>query len=61
MQKRPAMVYFRKKCIRRRALRSWLLFLSIVILLCCCHVKLLAALVLSGAVLIVIRCLLRYE
>jgi len=61
MQRRPAMVHIRKKCIRRRTLRNWLLFLSLLVLLCCWGVKLLLAMVLSGAVLIVVRMLLRYE
>ena len=57
LQRRPATVFVRKRCVKRKTIRSALLFIIILIVLFCCEVSFLLALLLSGAAVITIRIL----
>ena len=57
LQRRPATVFVRKRCVKRKTIRSALLFIIILIVLLCCEVSYLLALLLSGAAVITIRIL----
>lgn len=55
MQTRPSVVYFRRRCYKRRSLRCWLVFLCCLLLLVCCEVHFLLSLILAGIVTLVFR------
>ncbi len=57
LQRRPATVYVKKRCIKRKSIRCALLFAIVMILLLCCGVSFLPALLLSGAAVVTIRIL----
>ena len=57
LQRRPATVYVKKQCVKRKSIRCAMLFVLIMILLLCCGVNFLLALLLSGATVITIRIL----
>ena len=57
LQRRPATVYVKKRCIKRKSIRCALLFTIVMILLLCCGVSFLPALLLSGAAVVTIRIL----
>lgn len=57
LQRRPATVYVKKRCIKRKSIRCALLFTIVMILLLCCGVSFLPALLLSGAAVVAIRIL----
>ena len=57
LQRRPATVYVKKRCIKRKSIRCVLLFAIVMILLLCCGVNFLPALLLSGAAVVTIRIL----
>ena len=57
LQRRPATVYVKKQCVKRKSIRCAMLFVLIMILLLCCGVNFLLALLLSGAAVITIRIL----
>ena len=47
LQRRPATVYVKKRCVKRKSIRCAMLFVLIMILLLCCGVNFLLALLLS--------------
>lgn len=57
LQRRPATVYVKRRCVKRKTLRSAVLFMLILILLLCCDINFLLALLLSGATVIALRML----
>ena len=56
LQRRPATVYVKKQCVKRKSIRCAMLFVLMILLLCC-GVNFLLALLLSGATVITIRIL----
>ena len=55
MQTRPSMVYVRRRCCRRRAMRTWIMFLIFCILLLCCGLSFIWAVILAGALTLAFR------
>ncbi len=55
MQTRPSMVCIKKGSIKRRTLRSALIFAVVAIILLCCGVDFLLSLLFSSATVIVVR------
>ena len=55
MQKRPSVVYVRRRCIRRRSIRCWLVFLIGFTLLLLCGASFVFSLVLAALATLVFR------
>ena len=55
MQRRPSVVYFRRRCCKRRSLRNWCIFLISLLLLLLCGASCLWALILSGILTLVFQ------
>ena len=55
MQTRPSVVYFRRRCYKRRSLRSWLIFLCFLLLLLCCKMSFILSLILAGILTLIFR------
>lgn len=48
MQKRPSMVYIRRRCCRRRTIRCCTVFMILLILMLCLNIRLVWSLVWAG-------------
>ncbi len=57
LQRRPATVYVKRRCVKRKTLRSAVLFMLILIVLLCCDINFLLAVMLSGATVVALRLL----
>lgn len=57
LQRRPATVYVKRRCVKRKSLRSAVLFMLILIVLLCCDINFLLAVMLSGATVVALRLL----
>ncbi|MEG1548585.1 MAG: hypothetical protein RR232_01370 [Clostridia bacterium] len=55
MQTRPSTVYIKRKCVKRRSLRSTLVFIGVLLLLLSIEVDTLLALIIAGAVMLSAR------
>ncbi len=55
MQRRPSVIYIRRRCIRRRALRCWLVFLCSLTLLLLCGASFIFSLILAALATLVFR------
>ncbi len=55
MQRRPSVVYIRRRCVRRRAIRCWLVFLCGLLFLLLCGASFLFSLILSALATLVFR------
>ena len=61
MQRRPSVVYIRRGCVRRRALRCTVVFILSCILLLCLGAKLFWALLLGGIAVLAFRVALLWK
>lgn len=50
MQRRPSVIYFRRRCYKRRSLRCCLVFLCCLLLLLLCEASFMLALILSAII-----------
>jgi fatty acid desaturase len=55
MQRRPSVIYIRRRCIRRRAIRCWLVFLCSLAFLLLCGASFIFSLILAALCTLVFR------
>ena len=55
MQRRPSVIYIRRRCIRRRAIRCWLVFLCSLAFLLLCGASFIFSLILAALATLVFR------
>lgn len=55
MHRRPSVVYVRRRCIRRRSIRCWLVFLLALTLLLLCEASFMFSLILAALCTLVFR------